>query len=425
MSAQRLTHTAKQIVAAARSVRNRSATRTFSAATRTLESAAAFDGLHPRSLAVASIRPVRRQRTINVVLPQLSLSTMFAGVKTALEIAIDLAARLDCPLRLVALTGRLSSKERKAIAEFLLHEYGERANVVADVLESVELPRTSIGTRDLWIATHWTTAHSLDVAGRLGVVDVRDVIYLIQDYEPGFVPWSTEFALARATYHAGFHTIVNSAPLAAYLATQESLTISRNAIFRPQLDLSRLERTATARKGHTRSVPSLLFYARPDKPRNMFTLGMSAIALALLDEGKAGQQVTVRTAGALHPMPKDGPLFAVDRLGKLSWADYFVALCEADIVLSLQHSPHPSHPPLDAVVSGGWAVTNEMGGTRGSLDQRLHAPEPDPREVASAIRQCIDEVRGGTGPAGYRPEVIEGLGEPLDAVLDAVASRFA
>ena len=54
-------------------------------------------------------------------------------------------------------------------------------------------------------------------------------------------------------------------------------------------------------------------------------------------------------------------LTAVERLRTLEY------IASANVVLSLQHSPHPSHPPFDAAISGARAVTNEFYGTRAGL----------------------------------------------------------
>ncbi len=43
----------------------------------------------------------------------------------------------------------------------------------------------TFGRDDVWIATHWKTAHPLDVAVTAGVVARDRVVYLVQDYEPG------------------------------------------------------------------------------------------------------------------------------------------------------------------------------------------------------------------------------------------------
>jgi len=344
---------------------------------------------------------------------------MFAGARTAIQVGLSLADLLDVPVRLIGLTGRMSGELRTAVQELIRSEYSSSAARVTAILGSEELSESLLGSEDRWLATHWTTAHSIDVAARLGVVNPERVIYLIQDYEPGFSPWSTDFALARSTYHAGFEPLVNSSPLASYLRAEESLVIDDRLVFRPDLDLDRLERAWDIRQRSEGRRPSVLFYARPDKPRNLFAIGMSALALVALED----ESVEIRSAGASHQRPRSGPLSRMTLLGRTEWDRYFDHLAEADVLLSLQYSPHPSHPPLDAVVSGGLAVTNELGGVRGNLDPALDAVEPDPQSLAVAVRRSLGLARCGRVSPPFSAGVLAALGDPLDRVLSQLASR--
>src|SRR4029453_8088672 len=65
----------------------------------------------------------------------------------------------------------------------------------------------------------------------------RAFAYLVQDFEPGFYPWSAQYELARATYTAGVPTIavLNSGLLADYLH-EEGLTFGERFVFEPRLD---------------------------------------------------------------------------------------------------------------------------------------------------------------------------------------------
>ena len=393
----------------------------FAGATKHLRGATAYDGLHSHSLAMASA-PVRSLgESLNVVLPQLAVSSMFAGARTAIQVGLRLADLLDVPVRLIGLTGTMTGELRTAVENLIRSEYASSAFRVAAVLGSEELSQSLVGSEDRWLATHWTTAHSIDVAARLGVVNPKRVIYLIQDYEPGFSPWSTDFALARSTYHAGFAPVVNSSPLATYLRAEESLVIDDQLVFQPDLDLDRLERAWNLRQQIERRRRSVLFYARPDKPRNLFAIGMSALALVALED----ESVEIRSAGASHQRPRSGPLSKMTLLGRTEWDRYFDHLAEADVLLSLQYSPHPSHPPLDAVVSGGLAVTNELGGVRGNLDPALDAVETDPQALAVAVQRSLELAKDGRSSLPFSADVLAALGDPLDRVLDQLASQVS
>lgn len=387
--------------------------------------ATAFDGLTPYSLALASIDTANRTTPrLNLILPEFSTAAIFAGIRTALEFGVRLADRLGWEMRIVALRGTIDRSSNRAATELIRRDFGLDFERRLTVLASTSLAGMQVGSDDVWVGTHWETAHALDIATRMGLLEPRRIVYLVQDYEPGFMAWSSGFALARATYHAGFVTVVNSKPLANYLEKAEGIAVDERRVFRPHLDLERLRAAAAARGVSSPDSPHLLFYARPNKPRNLFSIGMSALQLALSELGAQGIHPRVSSIGDRHPPPARGPLHGMEILGKVAWADYFERLADSDVMLSLQHSPHPSHPPLDAVVAGGLAVTNELGGERQKLHPRLFAVEPDPRALATAISDAV-RMNTDLGRADrYSPELVLGLGVPLSDAVQDVASQY-
>ena len=404
--------------------RDRAASAEFKKATSSIPSAAAYGDLHPRSLSIAAAWSKQgERRAVNLVLPQFSEKAVFAGIRTAIDFALELASLRDLDVRLIALSGRLSARRRSHLGEYVRRNFGRRADPVISICEVRDLISEPVGESDIWVVTHWTTAHAASVATELGRLDPARVIYLVQDYEPGFVAWSDEFALARSTYHAGFHAVVNSSLLWKYLSEVEHVDILRERVFRPRLDLARLERSFNRRSRRpAASVAKVLFYARPGKPRNLFSIGMSAIDLFVKDCAREGLEVEVATVGSAHGLPPNDSFGRVKVLGQLDWNGYFDALADADVVLSLQHSPHPSHPPLDAVVSGALSVTNEFGGARSALSESLLAVEPAPREVSGALRRYAELAAGSDrGSRGFRPEVLLSLGGEFSDVIGGVS----
>jgi len=278
-----------------------------------------------------------------------------------------------------------------------------------------------VGVSDLWIVTHWTTAHAADVASRIGILDPRRIFYLVQDYEPGFTPWSTQHALASATYHAGFQFIVNSAPLAAYLESHESIEVSADQVFRPHLDLDRLEVAASKRR--TDPTVRVMFYGRPSKPRNLFALGVSALRVAVSEFERQNIPFSVISAGEAHDSLPLSPSKSLLSLGTLGWSNYYKRLALIDVMVSLQYSPHPSHPPLDAISSGARAVTNEFGGDRASLSERLFAGPADPDSLGNLIVQAASDAKSHP-ESGFDASVVGRLGAPLPSVIEHALSEW-
>ena len=375
--------------------------------------ASAYDGLTSSSLALAGIRTESAPRRVNLVLPDATPSRRFAGVDTALTVAAELADLLGCDTRIVETNViTRSSKERSRVAAALEARHPDAAT---DFVERAATRSTRFGDDDVWIATHWTTAHALQVAVRLGLIAEHRVVYLIQDYEPGFSAWSTDHALAADTYAAGFLPLVNSTPVAQVLKAEVGLEVPVEQVFAPALDLDRLAAVAARRTvGH---APRVLFYARPSKPRNLFAFGRAALRNAAL---QIPSEVELLAAG--EPLGGEGADAGLRSLGRLAWDDYFELLAGVDVVVSLQLSAHPSHPPLEAAVSGALAVTNEFQGTRAGLHPRLAAVDLSLDALTQAIVDAVG--RAPSRDTTFTPLDAGALGGRRDDALRAVARRL-
>ena len=285
--------------------------------------------LAPTSLTLSAIR-VDEGATphLNLAITEVRAGGVFAGVHTALTTARELADRLAMPLRVVMLDFTSVDNDRVRAQQFLRDSLGF-ADVT--VVRREDLRNTVFGTRDLWLVTHWKTAHSIDVACTAGVVDRTRVAYLIQDYEPGFSAWSTDSVLAASTYHAGFVPIVNSMPLWKFLTETEGLEISRDLVFAPRFEDEKLRATAAARRAS--STVRVLFYGRPSKQRNLYGLGLSSLKAAARALGDNGTDVEFFSAGEHHRDIELGNGHTLKSLGRMDWNDYFSFLSTVQVML--------------------------------------------------------------------------------------------
>jgi hypothetical protein len=311
-----------------------------------------------------------------VLLDEPSPGGIFAGVKTALEVAVMLAEPEQRRIRLITLNPGNGSAE---MASWLADRF---PGVQWEVVAHAAIDGTTFGTDDLWLATHWVTAHALDIAVRSGRLDASDVIYLIQDFEPGFIGWSTLSALAESSYAAGFTPLVNARPVADLLASRGFGEVPAELVFSPAFDLEELRAAAERRTAHER--PTVYFYGRPSKPRNMFDLGIAALRLAAERLHERGVTARFVMAGEDGPDIDLGPAMLENR-GALSRPDYFALLSEIDIGLCLQASPHPGHAAFDVAISGGAAVTNELSGARAGSHAAITAVPARLENLADAI----------------------------------------
>ncbi|ROP65172.1 hypothetical protein [Curtobacterium sp. ZW137] len=394
---------------------------------RAPRAALVYDGVTDRSLVLAGIEVGERHPEVVLVIDEVRRGAAFAGVQTALAAAIGYADRTGRDLRVVMTrsTSRGNSAERAAalIAERFPGRFAGRGPVEVVTRESI--PAAVFAADTVWIATYWKTAHALDVAARAGVVDPRRVVYLVQDHEPGFQPWSTAFAVASSTYRAGFTLCVNSEPVAAALRQTEGVAVASGLVFAPELDRAGIDRAAAVRAASTRTAARVLFYARPSKPRNMYVLGVAALAAAAAQLRDAGVIAEFVSAGEQHEAVELGTGDVLRSLGTLDWNSYFEVLGETDVVLSLQQSPHPSHPPLDAAESGARVVTNDLGGARAGLHPSIGAVPADPATLGTAVARAVLAGLGmtseGAPAAAERVASRSDLGRPLTDVLDELA----
>jgi hypothetical protein len=371
------------------------------------------------STALAGIGVSRdAERHLNLVVGEIRPDATFAGVTTALTVGRTLAAELGLPLRVVMVSYTTSGNSSAAAQAFVGARFPD---VTAQVVAREDLPSVRFSPDDSWLATHWKTAHAIDVATRSGRIASDRVAYLVQDYEPGFSPWSTEYAVAASTYRRGFQPIVNSTPLRAYLEKHQGLTVDDDFVFAPDLDLDLLRRVAAKRSAD--EVTRVLFYGRPSKHRNLFRLGVAALKIAARELAASGHPVEFVSAGELHGDTDLGAGHTLRSVGTLPWDDYFDLLASTGVVLSLQYSPHPSHPPFDAAVSGALAVTNEFDGTRSGLHDRIDAVAAEPEALAAAVVAAVRR-NAAEGPGAFADLAPGALGGSLASAVRAAAVRM-
>lgn len=360
----------------------------------------------------------RRPRCVNLVLPGLPKRQTYAGLRTALKVGVLAAYTLSRPLRIVTPRVLRSAEARQAASEV---ESISKALLGSDMITGTMEFATlsgSVSGLDVWIATYWKTASVLgDAVGR-GIIDPEQIVYLIQDYEPGFSPWGTTYWEASETYNHGFLPLVNSAPLADFLRKNTVLDIEDQYVFGPDLNYTALEDAYNSRGSACESAPRLLFYARPSRPRNMFGLGVDALARWSEQMERRAGKLELLTAGEPHPrLPvKNG--VKVRRLGMLSLDEYLGLLSHVDVTLALMCSPHPSHVPLEAGCAGSIVVTNGFAEYRQNWHNNLRVVRANAEELAQALaEECLGigerDVRGFEKPAA--------LGRPLE---EATRARF-
>ena len=369
-----------------------------------------------------------RPPALNVLQPVLSPDAMTGGPNTIVLLAA-LAAEAGVPVRIV--TNRAGHRTDPAwFAGHVSSLLGRSPPPGLQVVTGADpaAPAT-VGADDLWLATHWTTAQGIRPV--LAQMRRRWFLYLVQDFEPGFYAWSSNYALALETYAMPHRAAINEAFLAEYLQRQapgryaDPLFLDAQCtVFEPAVDRRLFYPPEAAPPPAATPRPRrLLFYARPTNARNMFGLGLRALRAAI-DAGAFPGQWEFASIGGRGSLP---PL-ALGRGHTLrpapwaSYAGYADSLRQADILLCPMLSPHTSYPVLEMAACGGMVVTNSHGP---KTAEALSALSPDILGVTPTMQGFVDGLRMAAEQCGGTRRDRLTLGGQWDAALRPVAAWMA
>jgi hypothetical protein len=364
-----------------------------------------------------------RDPRLVVLIPTLELRRLTGGPNTALNLGAEVAAR-GMPVRFVATHGPASPDAELSVHVGALT--GSGAAGLPVTFESVAKSRElRLGRTDVVLATWWPTAH---VAARaIEATGVSDFLYLVQDFEPAFYPWSTNYALALQTYAMPMRAICNTSLLRDHLVGgrigrfADAPAADISVTFEPAVDRQLFRRRTGA--GPRR----LLFYARPGKPRNAFELGLAALRSAVQAGAFAGDWEFWAIGEPVPELPL-GPGTTLQPMPWRSLADYGELLGTSDVLLSLMLSPHPSYPPLEMAAAGGHVVTNTFGvktaAAMARFSPRITAVPPDVAELAAALAAAASLPRPGDAPPMALPASWQAaLAPAVDWILAAGPAR--
>jgi O-antigen biosynthesis protein len=331
---------------------------------------------------------------LNVLVPGLAMKHMSGGPNTALNLAGRLAGA-GIPIRFCSTNAPLD-EDHTPFWEHVcrLADLQTKPDNAELVDMSARLKEHQIGKNDIFMATAWWTAQMAKYA--IKMTDNKTFIYLIQDYEPILHPASTPQVLAEETYSEDHIGVINTELLHEFLIKQKigrysDEEFAKNAlVFNPAVDRTLFY--PIARK--TSSKKKFLFYARPNNGlRNLFEIGVAALQKCIFD-------------GILDPNSWEfigmGENFSPVDLGfgctlrAAQWQDldgYAKQMREADILLSLMLSPHPSYPPLEMALCGRSVITNvyfnKSHERLAAFSQNIIGVQPTIDGVSEGIKQAL------------------------------------
>lgn len=336
-----------------------------------------------------------KETRINLLLPALSEKHVFGGIATALRFFDEL--RKQYPLARIIVTDETSIqlKDSQFYSSWNVQDIGSQdlsidSIVVAGNRLDQALP---VSERDYFVTTAWWTAfNAFKILSwqyeEYRLATERKLIYFVQDFEPGFYPWSTRYALSESTYRKPCKTvpIFNTKLLNDFFLLQ-GYEFEHSFYFDPLLNPT-LDELKEKLKD-TSKEKQILIYGRPSVERNLFELIIQSLKLwAEKDEQSSGWRVL--SAGEYHEPIELGNGLKVESVGKLSLEEYAALLARSSIGISLMLSPHPSYPPLEMAMFGMKVITNTYGNKDlRELVSNVYCPSSlDPEDIYLEIHKC-------------------------------------
>ncbi|KLE31431.1 hypothetical protein AAW01_07500 [Aurantiacibacter gangjinensis] len=299
---------------------------------------------------------------LSFVLPNLAQSELYGGISTGIDLTLRLLQKLapGVSLRVILANPTMQSdfdifdKAAAAadISEHRIEHFAIRGN-------DAVIP---VRRREMFLTYNWWTTLNISPLLRQQATEFetqpKPLIYLVQDYEPHMMPFSSALNLAREALDSPdrLWRIFNSKNLQAYTCLQGH-TAERDFVFEPVMNEAL--RPALAQAAGATRERRILIYGRPSIARNCFPALVRGLR-AWARDCPGSDRWEIASAGAAHADIELGNGKRIQSLGKLTLEDYARVLLQSSVGVSLMSSPHPSYPPLEMANFGLRTITNRF-----------------------------------------------------------------
>lgn len=344
----------------------------------------------------------------NLLVPSIEKQHLFGGIDTALQfmelicstardgriITTD-SSYAGSPVHKSKLHWQVATNSESDKVGMVIVPFGDRANK--------NLP---VRDRDVFIATAWWTAFLAFeiIQWQKKVFGVSNkLVYLIQDYEPGFYPHSSRYLLAKSTYENSDETIAifNTSVLEKNFAAK-GYRFHLSTHFEPHLHPQLVNFLGVARP--RLKEKKILVYVRFDVPRNASELAILGIQQWARSDHRA-RDWEILSVGGDHPTITIDQDIVIKSLGKLDLEEYANLLWVSSIGISLMVSAHSSYPPLEMASFGLHVITNQFENKDlGDRGEYIHAlASVTPKSIGESIAKLIDlsDVRNEKGYSDF------------------------
>ena len=305
------------------------------------------------------------KKRINLLIPSINETDIAGGISTAIHIFKTIVNKGNFAARVIVTNRTPDEKaisdwgqEYKFVAAFESSDCNKQILTFSSGMEGT-IP---VSKNDYFMATVWWTAYAIQKAcdsWNKSENICNPIIYLIQDYEPGFYAWSAKYLLADATYKTKQKQIaIFNSKLLYDFFKKGNYVFYKEYYFDPILNES-LKKVLKNETGSIKKERTILVYGRPNTPRNSWPLLLDGLKMwsSCYAHAKAWRIVSAGQEAETIELNND---VIVENVGKLSLSDYAAMLKTAYVGISLMVSPHPSYPPLEMAAFGVKVITNRF-----------------------------------------------------------------
>lgn len=304
---------------------------------------------------------------INLLIPSINTEDVYGGIATALKFFDRLIEETGYAARILILGAEPRISD--VAARFPGYEFASMEEETSPDKQIVSVVNRNgrtipVSGDDWFLATAWWSAYCIqDEYERSGDAEWRSnpLLYLVQDYEPGFYAWSSRYLLAESTYRSSMPTVAvfNSSELKNYFDSM-GYQFEKSFVFDPFLN-DTLRKRLLDLDGKVGKRRQILVYGRPNTDRNAFALVVETLRrwVAMQEDHRLWEIVS---AGEQHSPIYLGSGRYLTSVGKLSIEEYAQILAESYAGISFMVSPHPSYPPLEMAAFGVQVITNGYSG---------------------------------------------------------------
>lgn len=362
----------------------------------------------PANYTIGEIQPlVPRQCTLegdklrlNIITPSVDTKHVFGGISTALKLFYEICEKGGFDARIIVVDAPVFPESSVLSGEYEIVKPDTHKDVHRQVVPMHDRYGKTfpVAKNDIFIATGWWTAYTaFDVIRwQKEVYGIsHPLVYMIQDYEPGFYPWSSRYLMADSTYRSEVpvYAVLNSKLLSDFF-TEKGYTFEKSWSFDPKLNEALLkflpeQGTQVAKK------KQILVYGRPSTARNAFELLVYGLQEWVARQPDA-KEWAVLSAGEMHEDVPLGDGVVLHSVGKLTLQEYAQTMLDTYAGVSLMVSPHPSYPPLEMATFGVKTITNgyDSKDLSGFSRNVVSLTSCAPRDIAAALCKICNGYEG-------------------------------